>query len=596
MQHRCVIQFNPIGHARSVWLDFVEPDHLLSVTRPEEIPAAVADVDAALAEGYCVAGFLTYEAAAGLDPTLQTGPCGALPLLRFGLYKTFEIHDRFPFSAGSAEIGDWAPSITADQYESAIHTIKDWIARGDTYQVNFTLRLRASFQGDPSAWFHALFHAQQPRYAAFIESGGETICSVSPELFFALNGEDIACRPMKGTARRGLTAEEDEAAAGRLHHSVKNRAENLMIVDMMRNDLGRIAHTGSVCVEELFAVERYPTVLQMTSAVRARTAAGLADILKALYPSCSITGAPKVRTMEIIRELETEPRGIYTGSIGFVMPYHPLTRKPIRTAQFNVAIRTAHIRKADQLVEYGTGGGIVWDSEADREYRECRIKALILNNTPTDFALLETMLWRPVCGIFLHGEHVRRLEKSARYFGYRFDPVAVMNALETHTEALAGASTDKKTPQRHRIRLLLRADGTVHVESAPIQRRRALWRIALDDRPVDPENPFLYHKTTHRTVYDESRARHSGVDDVVLWNRTGEITESCLANLLVRLNGVWFTPPVSAGLLNGTLRSALVRRGRVREKPLHKDDLVAADRVMLINSLRGFIPCVWAEG
>ena len=578
-QH-CVIQCNDAA-GRIRWLEFTEPERIIDVSEPGAVLPALHELEQAVVAGYSVAGFLTYEAASGLDSALQTAAPGSLPLLRFGIYRNFTTQDALCVPTEPYDVSDWSPSLAGEDYAEAIDTIKDRIARGETYQVNFTLRLRATFHGNPAGWFQALHRAQRPRYAAFIEYGDHAICSVSPELFFALDQQDIVCRPMKGTARRGMTWQEDEACAERLHQSPKDRAENLMIVDMMRNDLGRIADTGTVHTEDLFEVERYPTVLQMASTVRARTSAGFPDILKALFPSCSITGAPKVRTMEIIEQLEPHPRGIYTGSIGFLTPCHPQTGEPGRFAQFNVAIRTAHIRKDRNAVEYGTGGGIVWDSEADTEYHECRTKALILSEPPHDFSLLETMLWKPGTEIFLLDAHLQRLEDSAHYFGISFSRSEALHAIRNATAGLRA--------QRYRVRMLVAQDGGITVESAPIERARPSWTVAVDDRPVDRSDPFLYHKTTQRAVYEQARARHPGANDVLLWNSDGEITESCVANVLLRLDGVWYTPPIASGLLNGTMRSVLVHRGRVREKVLTKPDLQRAETIALINSVRGFI-------
>ena len=580
---RCLIQVtNRPGHAG--WLDFGEPERVIGVTAPTSVLSALEEIERAVTDGYSAAGFLTYEAAGGLDPAFHTRAPGMLPLLRFGIYRGFAVHETPPRAMGTYRVGAWSPSVDAAEHARAIGAIKDRIARGETYQVNFTLRLRAPFHGEPADWFHDLHRAQSPGYAAFIEDGNDVICSASPELFFSLDQQAIHCRPMKGTAQRGLTWAEDQALAMRLHHSTKNRAENLMIVDMMRNDLGRIARIGSVHVERLFEVERYPTVLQMISDIRARTSASFADIMRALYPSASITGAPKVRTMEIIQSLETEPRGVYTGSIGCLLPHHPFTGVPGRFAQFNVAIRTAHIRRDQATVEYGTGGGIVWDSESETEYRECHTKALILKRAPPDFSLLETLLWKPGPGYFLLEEHLTRLEASARYFGRPFDRAPIQQRLE---HAITGLP-----PMRHRVRLLLARDGRITVEPEPLRQRRTTWRVALDDRPIDRNDPFLYHKTTHREIYDQARARHPDADDVLLWNARGELTESCAANLIVRVDSQWYTPPVSAGLLDGTLRSVLVRRGRLRERILRKTDLTRARPIALLNSVRGYIPVI----
>lgn len=566
---------------RTVWLEFAAPERVISAASPDEVSAALETVDTAVQQGQYAAGYLTYEAATGLSSHLVTCRPGPLPLLRFGLYSNYQVHTRMPVGASPYSIGDWQSSLSKAAYRQAIEAIKGWIAQGDTYQVNFTFRLHSTFTGDPGHWFQDLFNVQRPRYAAYIADEEQVLLSASPELFFQLDGDHIIGKPMKGTAARGLTNDDDRRRAEELERSEKNRAENLMIVDMMRNDVGRIAETGSVEAAPLFEVERYPTLLQMTSTVKARTHARLPELIQALFPSCSITGAPKVRTMALIKELETAPRGIYTGSMGFLMPHHPVTRQDQRFAQFNVAIRTAHIQRAGQQVTYGTGGGIVWDSQAEKEYDECRTKALILRTPPHSFSLLETMRWSPVTGVYLRDQHLRRVAASAAYFGFP----CPTDALSTRLTAL----TRTLQPRPHRIRLLLDPAGAVQLETAPITRARTTWRVVIDTQPVTSTDRFLYHKTTHRLVYQEALARHPDADDVVLWNEREELTESCLANIALRLEGQWYTPPIEAGLLDGTLRHTLVQRGRLAERRLTVNDWDQAESRLLLNSVRGFI-------
>jgi para-aminobenzoate synthetase / 4-amino-4-deoxychorismate lyase len=578
---RLVIQCEDTDH-RPVWLDFTAPERVIEARAVEDVQPALQAVEAAVDAGAYAAGYLTYEAATGLDPKLATRPPDPqLPLLRFGLYTGLTLHPELPVLDGPFTVGPWQTEVGEAGYGDAIRTIKHWIACGDTYQVNYTLRLRARFDGDPASWFRTLYEAQKAGFAAYVDDGADVFCSVSPELFFQLDGDDICCRPMKGTARRGRTLAEDADQLEALAQSAKNRAENLMIVDMMRNDLGRIADTGSVRTEALFAIERYPTVFQMTSTVRARTRAGFAAIMTALFPSCSITGAPKRRTMELIRDLESSPRGIYTGTIGVLLPHHPVTRMPGRFARFNVAIRTAHLRTESHTLEYGTGGGIVWDSQPDTEYRECQTKALILQSAPMQVRLLETMCWKPETGIALLNGHLTRLEQSALYFDYPFERAAILRELMQVTASLP--------PQRHRLRLLLGPDGSATIETYPLQRTQRAWTVALDRQPVSTESPYLFHKTTQRVIYDEARARQPAVDDVLLWNEQGQLTESCLANVLVWIDGQWTTPPVACGLLDGTLRAELVRRGRVSERVVTVDEVRAGAPLLLINSVRGAI-------
>ena len=366
--------------------------------------------------------------------------------------------------------------------------------------------------------------------------------------------------------------------AADLEHSAKNRAENVMIVDMVRNDLGRIAETGSVQVSRLCEVERYTTVWQMTSTVSTCTRASHTEILSALFPCASITGAPKVRTTEIIAELEQAPRGAYTGAIGYFAPH--------RRAQFNIAIRTMQVETATGNLEYGIGGGIVWDSTAESEYDEALTKALVLTARWPDFRLLETLLWRPGKGYFLLHEHLRRLQQSAEYFGFRVEMDAVQARLE-------GESPHEPVP--HRVRLLVEEDGEIEIQASPLPTAPAYpWRVTFAPAPINPADPFLYHKTTHRDLYEITRAACQDYDDVLLWNPRGELTESTVANLTACIDGQWLTPPVSCGLLPGVYRDHLLKCDKLTEAVITRAMLAEATAIALVNSVRGWIPAVLA--
>jgi para-aminobenzoate synthetase/4-amino-4-deoxychorismate lyase len=533
------------------------------------------EIEAAAAAGLHAAGFITYEAAPAFDPAMTTHPRGALPLAWFGLFKSARRHHRLPGSSSlPIEPLHWQPTVDLTDYKQAIQSIRSAIEKGDTYQANFTLRLRTAYQDDPWSLFARLVTAQPVRYAAYADIGEHVICSASPELFFSLSGTDIAARPMKGTARRGLTSAKDRRMALDLYNSQKNRSENLMIVDMVRNDLGRIAKPGTVRVESLFDLETYESVHQLTSSVTAKTTHPIADIFGALFPCASITGAPKVRTMELLADLETSPRGIYTGALGFV--------SPDRQAQFNVAIRTVHIDRQRQVAEYGTGGGIVWDSQADDEYRECGAKALVLRLERPRFALLETLSWSPVEGFFLLERHLDRLLESADYFDYPFDRSA--------TRQIVLLSIDEANEQPRRVRLLLHRNGQVRVESRPMEvSAETGWRIALSTSAIETNDLFLYHKTTAREVYDRARESAPGYDDVLLWNAAHQVTESTLGNLVFGIGGRLFTPPVDDGLLAGTFREELLSIGELEVRQLNCQDLPEVDDLWLINSVRRWI-------
>ena len=609
-----LLRADPAAGRGGPWWRFAAPKAVLRAERAEEVPALLREVEAATAAGLWAVGFVAYEAAAGFDPALVTrgaaaGGEAAVPPAWFALFAEPRPEEGpRPAAAGALPAPRLRPTLSDAAYLAGVEAIRAAIARGDTYQANLSYRLRGSLAGgpEPPALFAALDRSQPSPYAAYLELGRQAVCSVSPELFFERRGPHLLCRPMKGTAPRGRTAAEDRELAATLRRSPKERAENLMIVDMVRNDLGRIARPGSVSVRSLFDVTRYPTVHQMTSDVEAETGAGLAEVFGALFPSASVTGAPKVRTMEILAGLETSPRGVYTGAVGWVAPGGD--------ARFNVAIRTAWIDRGARApwaeaaeapgdeggggpwLEYGIGGGIVWDSVPERELAETRTKALVLTAGRVEpFRLLETLLWRPGAGYVLLERHLERLAGSAEYFEFPLDLGEVERRLAELDRSLRGrGATGETGPRRHRVRLLVDPAGAVSVEASPLERTRRPWRVALAAEPVDPGDPFLRHKTTRREVYEralaEARRRRPGLDDVLLRSPAGELTESTLANLVLRLDGELLTPPAGAGLLPGTLRAELLARGRIREATLTLADLARADGVYLINSLRGWIP------
>jgi para-aminobenzoate synthetase/4-amino-4-deoxychorismate lyase len=462
----------------------------------------------------------------------------------------------------------WDPALDAAGHERALARIQEHIGRGDTYQVNLTFPLRAPLVEEPIALFARLLATQRPRHGALVDLGRFAVGCASPELFFRLEEGRLTTRPMKGTAERGVTPEEDEVQERHLRESQKERAENLMIVDMLRNDLGQVAEVGSVEVPALFEVERYPTLLQMTSTVTARSRAPLSAVLAALFPCASVTGAPKKRTMEIVAAIETSPRGVYTGAVGWASPEGK--------ASFGVAIRTVVADRERGLALFGVGSGVVADSEAGAEYAECLLKARVLDEPA--FALLETMAFHPGEGYRRLEGHLARLAQSARHFAFPLDMRRVEEALR---EAAAPA-----TP--FRARLLLHADGRVEVQSSalPPSATRPL-RVGIAARPVDPRSIWLFHKTTRREVYEEAAASRPDCDDVLLWNERGELTESSVASVIVEVGGVRLTPPVACGLLPGVERARAIAEGRARESVVRLGDLKPGQRLWLLSSLRG---------
>ena len=568
---------HPPGEAPR-WLDFGAPLERLEAWRPEEVEPLLAKVEAALAAGFWAVGYLAYEAASALDPRLTTHAGDPhWPLAEFALTlapRPVEL----PASSALPELPTWRPLLSEAEHAAAVGEIRAAIGRGETYQANFTFALEAPFAGDKFSLFRALVAAQQGRQAAFLDFGERAVLCASPELFFRRDGAEVVVRPMKGTARRGRFAAEDALALKELE-SEKNRAENLMIVDMMRNDLGKVAEPGSVRVASLFAAETYPTVHQLVSEVRARTRVSSIELLRALFPCASITGAPKAATQALLRRLEQAPRGVYTGAIGYLAPG--------QVASFAVAIRTITWRhsEAGAVVRFGTGGGIVWDSEAAAEYRECQAKAAVLTTSRPPFELVETLLWRPRSGFFLLDRHLERITESARYFGFLADR-------DQLAAALASAAANFP-PLRCRVRLLLEPSGACRVEAAPLpcEGRRGDLALGLDPLPVDPSDVFLFHKTTHRRRYDEARARCPAAAEVALANHRGELTETTRGNLVLRRGREFLTPARECGLLAGTYRAELLARGRLREAILPVAALREADEVFHLSALRGWWRC-----
>lgn len=553
------------------WLSFGRPRAVIEARRVGEVLPALRRVEEEVGRGAWAAGFVAYEASPAFDPALLVGTPGPLPLLWFGICGEPEVVPPPASTEGDeAASPDWRPTLDRAAYDAAIARIKKYIRAGDTYQVNYTLRLRARPSPPPWPLFRRLLGAQRPRYGAYLETADWAVCSASPELFFEWDDGGLVSIPMKGTMPRGLWSDDDDAMAKALRTSAKNRAENIMIVDMVRNDMGRVADTGSVAVARLHDVERYPAMWQMTSTVRCSTKAGITGIFSAMFPPASITGAPKPRTMGIIAELEATPRGVYTGAVGFISPR--------RRAQFNVAIRTAVVDTRSGTAEYGTGGGIVWDSTAESEFEECAVKAGIVSGPCPGFDLLETMLWEPGEGVFLLDRHLDRLRGSAGYFARPLDSAALRSMIVEATRALPAVP--------HRLRLTVPEGSPPAIEVRPLSPLSRPYRICMAKQPVDESDPFLYHKTTRRDTYERAKTSCPGFDDVLLWNRRGEITETCIANVAVETGGERFTPPVRCGLLPGICRAHLLEQGVLKERVIRLDELRPRTRILLINSVR----------
>ena len=572
------------------WLEFSSPEKVLSADSVDEVEPLLRQVEAWARSGGHAAGYLTYEAAAAMDSAYVCHPAEPGPLAVFGLFAQprMWIDPPVPEPHGRFDC-DWTLDEDYPEYRRKLERIRDEIGAGNVYQVNYTLRFTT-----PGSAAEHLFRkiGRHATYGAWLDLGASMIVSGSPELFFRLQGDRLTSSPMKGTVARGQTTQEDEQRRLWLLGSAKNRAENLMITDMVRNDIGRIAHAGTVRADAVFDVQPLPRVWQMTSTVTGRVDADLTDIFRGLYPAASITGAPKVASMQLIRSLEKSPRGVYTGAVGFVGP-----AATGLDAQFNVAIRTAWVDRETGRGRYGAGGGIVWDSEPAEEFEEVALKASALRGGEIDdaeFELLETLGWSRGSGFGHLDAHLARLEVSAEHYGFRFDAEAVMAALKAVSSQLAAQA---RMGERRRVRLCVSVAGAVSVTTAEvILEPDSIQPVGLAAEPVAQEDMNLRFKTTRRGVYDRAAAGMADGVEALLWNEKDLVTESVIANLVYETDGEFFTPPVADGLLPGVLRTRLLDEGRIRERSLPVAELGSVHGLYLVNALRGWRRARLVEG
>lgn len=563
---------------------YADPVEIVAARDPGEVPACLERLRRALAEGLHVAGHLSYEAGLLLEPRLTSRARGADgDYLWFGLFRRAERLDAARLAALLPDPrGAWAgapkPHISRADYGVALDRVKEYIAAGDIYQANLTFKTTLATAGHPLALYARLRAAGGAQWGGVVHSGARWLLSFSPELFFTLDERRLTARPMKGTATRGADRARDAAAMRALAEDPKQRAENLMIVDLLRNDLTRVAAPGSVATPRLFTIETYPTIHQMTSTVIAELADGLdaIDVIEAIFPCGSITGAPKIRAMEIIDEIEPEPRGPYTGSIGWI--------DPAGNAAFNVAIRTLAMEAGDNRAIMGLGSGIVADSNSGEEWRECLAKGAFVNARARPFDLIETMRFDDHDGIVDLERHLARMKASADAFEFSFDRHAVRNELQAATFRLR---RDAK------IRLMLSRSGAVAIEIRPLPEPVALAEVAIVERPVEAHDFRLAHKTSDRAFHDEARAA-SGRFETLFVDRDGFLTEGSFTSLFVERDGRLVTPPLSRGLLPGVLRARLIDEGRAVEGDLRVEDLQGG--FWIGNALRGLIPARLVAG
>jgi para-aminobenzoate synthetase/4-amino-4-deoxychorismate lyase len=570
---------------------FTRPIAQVRCYAPEAVGEALAAVQAGLDRGHHAAGFLAYEAGAGLDPSLAFGPAAAdgVPILWFGLFEGFEALSRDELDAMFGALPPPPPvrdlrfGHDREQHGAKVAAIQRLIAAGDVYQVNLTFPIRFQYTGDPLALYAALRVAQPVAHGGVVALGDRAVLSVSPELFISVAAGRVRARPMKGTAPRGPDATTDQAARDALASDPKQRAENLMITDLLRNDLSRVCEVGTVRTPALFTVETFPTFHALTSTVegRLRADAGLPEILRALFPCGSVVGAPKIRASEIIADLEAESRGVYTGAIGAF--------DPTGDVSFNVAIRTA-VLDANGAGRFGVGGGIVADSDPDEEYAEAVLKGRVLTDLAGDFQLIETLRWTAADGFVRRAGHLARLLRSAIQLGFDFEPAQAEALLDT-------AGRTWRTGPDRRVRIILRRDGTMNLSDGVMtpEPNRVL-KLGVFDRTLDAADPCLRHKTSRRALYDAAAAAAvaAGCDEMVLQNRNARIADGSRNSVFVEREGRLLTPPVSAGALPGVLRGELIAEGRAVEAELTAADLNSGV-VFIGNSLRGLRPAALAD-
>ncbi|MGK7377067.1 aminodeoxychorismate synthase component I [Planococcus sp. 1R117A] len=552
---------------------FQNPIKVLETVKIEEVPAIMESVEQAVQEGFYAAGYVSYEAAPAFHPEMKVRAGAKMPLVWFGIFEQ-PVSPEQELQEEPYQVSDWKIASSIEQYKNGIERIKDAIEEGHTYQVNYTDRLHANFTGSDRSFYRQLARNQQAGYSAYLNLGKYRVLSASPELFFRVKDGKLTTKPMKGTAPRGRNISEDKANTDRLLASEKERAENLMIVDLLRNDLSRLAKPGTVTAAKLFEVETYPTVLQLTSTVEAEldSKATVLAWFQALFPCGSITGAPKISTMKTIAALEQSPREVYCGAIGFITPE--------KNAIFNVPIRTVVVDAEEKNAHYGVGGGITWDSTSEGEYQELSTKAQVLTARRPDFDLLESLKLED--GKYpLLSYHLNRLKDSSHYFNFPGNTGQVERALE---------SLAKEHPKGiFKVRLLMDKAGTVSVEAQETAPIAEPVNCELAASPIDSTNPFLFHKTTYRKMYDEQKSSGNHIFSVLLWNEKEELTEFTIGNAVFEKAGKFFTPPVSCGLLPGTFRQYLLDREEIEEKVIHKKDLRDFEAVWFINSVRGWL-------
>jgi len=560
-----------------LFTDFIK---ILKLNRNADPDDFFREVEEYRKKGFWLCGYFAYEFGYFLEPAVyRLKERNDFPLAWLGICRDPIIishRDYRPYYKKerrvSCRVGNLKPNISQDEYVSHIRQIKRCIEQGLTYQVNYTFKIKFDFKGEYLDFYCRLRRSQPTSYMSLINTGGSRILSFSPELFFRLDGDRLITRPMKGTAPRGMNPIQDTKNRSWLARNKKIKAENIMIVDLLRNDLGRIS--DKVWVSKLFNIEKYRTLYQLTSTIESRLKKNITiqDIFTSLFPCGSVTGAPKIKTMEIIKGLEKEPRGVYTGAIGYIKG---------KQACFNVAIRTVALK--DGKGEMGTGGGILYESLEKDEYQEALLKSKFLTERLPRISLIESILWQQDKGYFLLGLHLKRLRSSCEYFSIPFNLGGIEEGLKNLENSLSG--------ERMKIRIALEFDGRIKVEKEALKPVCTPVKVKISLRKINQDDIFLYHKTSRRTLYEQERkkAKKRGFFEVIFFNTQDQLTEGTISNIFLFKKGCLYTPPVYCGLLAGVLREHLLKEGKARERVLYLKDLLEADRVFIGNSVRGLL-------
>lgn len=559
---------------KSKSLFFSKPEQIISTFHVKEVDKCMQQIESAVQKGYYAAGFFSYEAADALStPSVNTKKT-KLPLLWFGLFRKAE-NLTFPDDGMPFNLGKWETTISEKEYEQQFNLIKDGIEKDIISELNFTIPFSADFRGNSYAYYQQLKKAQNAGYSAYLSGEDFDILSVSPELFFEVKNGEIHIRPMKGTIHRGLTYAQDLQQKEWLAKSGKNKYENQLTIAAMTEELSPLVNAETVKQYDTFRIEQYPTLYQMTSAAKAELKNGITtlDIFKTLFPCTSIAGVPKKESMKWIKQVENSSREIYCGSIGYITPE--------KNAIFNVAIRSVWIDKRESKAHYHAGGAVTKYSKAEEEYTEIITKTKVTTWKQPDFKLLETIAFNGKEFSLLE-KHTERLRKSAAYFDFPFCKDKLVHTLDAYKKS--------HTDQSLRVRLTLSSEGSIKLEGSPlIKNKNTSEKVVFAQQPVQQDDVFLYHKTTHRSVYEEAKKTQPDYFDVLLWNMRGEITEFTIGNIVIERDGKFLTPPISCGVLPGTFRESLIEKGILTEQVIHKEDLRPSDKIWLINSVRQWV-------